>query len=101
MPRTGALLKPARERFPNLAALADARISRGGGPVALGLKAEAGDLLDEVDRLQHLVDEGVENQMKAEARRPDYLARAVVAAVIVLLIAWTLGVLRLGQGMLQ
>jgi hypothetical protein len=93
-------MTPARERFPNLAALADARIHPG-SPVALGLKTEAAELLDEVDRLHHLVDEGVENQMKAETRRPDYLARAVVAAVIVLLIAWTLGVLRLGQGMLQ
>jgi hypothetical protein len=85
-------MKPARERFPNLASVARGVIA---GTEWSALKTEARDLLDEVDRLHNVADEAV------ETRRPDYLARAVVAAVIVLLIAWTLGVLRLGQGMLQ
>jgi hypothetical protein len=85
-------MKPARERFPNLASVARGVIA---GTEWSALKTEARDLLDEVDRLHNVADEAV------EARRPDYLECAVVATVIVLLIAWTLGVLRLGQGMLQ
>lgn len=80
----------ARDRYPNLAALA----TYGHVTEWPEVKDEARLALDELDRLHDLMDEGVEP-------RPDYLGRAVVAAVIVILIAWALGLMRLGGGVSQ
>lgn len=81
----------ARDRYPNLAALAEGVIS-GPGP-SPAARAEAGLALAELDRVRSILDD------LAQTQREDYWLRGFAVFVVLVLVGWFLMVARFGGGL--
>jgi hypothetical protein len=82
-------MNPARDRYPNLSALARGVISHGLAE-SPALRSEAREVLDELDRAHQLVEDDDADPAA------NYLERAAIVVIIVLIVAWALGAMQLG-----